>query len=241
MRQNSHSLVARRGADSAPRPPPTSMPATSPPPTRSPRRTKLEQAAFYDHLVQTSLQLFAEGGYEAISMRRLAGAVSIPPMSLYRYFPTKAHLIRHVWEHILAQAFAQAHGRSQALREPLERLRHFIDAFLQYWLEHREHYWIVFSIRPHMDGLQPLDSEDIQRPDPQHVFQAVSELLQPCLPAERLSPAEQQLLTELLICKMLGYLLGAIGQALPRGSSHEVLKTQLLDDICGQVLRAGRR
>lgn len=217
----------------APRPQPR-------PPLRSPRRTRQEQAAFYEHLVQTSLQLFAEGGYEAISMRRLAGAVSVPPMSLYRYFPTKAHLIRHVWAHILAQAFDQARGRSEQAEAPIERLRGFVDAFLQYWLEHRDHYWIVFSIRPHLDGQQPLDGEALQRPDPLPGFEALGRLLMPCLSAS-LDAAERQLLNELLICKVLGFLLGTIGQgALPRGGCPQRLKAGLLDDICDQVRRAGR-
>src|SRR6218665_1329116 len=160
-RRQRHLERARVRATS--RRPPMHAPSPSPrPPLRSPRRTRLEQAAFYEHLVQTSLQLFAEGGYEAISMRRLAGAGSVPPMSLSRYSPTKAHLIRHVWAYILAQAFEQARGRSEQGGAPIERLRGFIDAFLQYWLQHRHHYWIVFSIQPHRDGPLPQEGEEPQ-------------------------------------------------------------------------------
>ena len=61
------------------------------------RRTRSEQKELHEQAVRASLRMFEDGGYEALSMRKLASEVGVPPMSLYRYFPTKAHLIRHIW------------------------------------------------------------------------------------------------------------------------------------------------
>ena len=213
------------------------MTAPSPPPSRSPRRTKLEQAALYDHLVQTSLQLFAEGGYEAISMRRLACAVDMPPMSLYRYFPTKGHLIRHIWEYVLANAAERARITSAEAENPVARLRSFVATFVQYWVEHRDHYWIVFSSRPSLSGPRSQDHLVDLQFDSQPIFDAISELLD-ALPASRRASSDQKrLLIELLLCKILGYLFGTIGQVMPRNCNHSLLKAHLLDDIVDQVLR----
>jgi len=217
--------------------PAPSPPSSSPLPSRSPRRTKHEQVALYDHLVRTSLQLFAEGGYEAISMRRLACAVDMAPMSLYRYFPTKAHLVRHVWAYILARAAEHARAASARARTPVAGLRSFVEAFVQYWIEHPDHYWLVFSSRPSLGSLQSQEQSEDFPFEARPVFEALAELLDALPSSARASPEQRQLLAELLICKILGFLLGTVGQLMPRSSNHALLRMHLLDDIVEQVSR----
>lgn len=209
--------------------------SASPSPARSPRRTRAEQAEFYEHLVQTSLQLFGEGGYEAISMRRLAGEVGIPPMSLYRYFPTKAHLIRHIWDHILEHAFERAMRDVDAARSPPQRLRAFIDGFLDYWLEHRDHYWVVFAIRDNAGGLPGDEGAYVFGPNPQRIVQSLEGLIDDCLRRRPPSAPQRQVLLDLVFCKVLGFLLGTIGLAALRWTDLRKLKDHLLDDIQAQV------
>lgn len=211
-----------------------------PPPTRSPRRTRAEQADFYDHLVQTSLHLFGEGGYEAISMRRLAGEVGIPPMSLYRYFPTKAHLIRHVWDHILERALEHSMRDVDRARPPLDRLRIFIDGFLVYWLEHRDHYWVVFAIRDSLGGLQAEEGAYVLGPNPRHILQTLESLFDACLAKRSIPASQRKAALDLILCKALGFLLGTIGLASLRWTDLGQLKERLLDDIQEQVRQVAR-
>jgi AcrR family transcriptional regulator len=209
--------------------------SAQPPPARSPRRTRAEQAEFYEHLVQTSLQLFSEGGYEAISMRRLASEVGIPPMSLYRYFPTKAHLIRHVWDHILERALHHSMRDDKRTRSPLERLRAFIDGFLGYWLEHRDHYWVVFAVRDNLGGLHTEEDVYVLGPNPLEILQTLESLFDACLTKRPLPPSQRKAALDLILCKTLGFLLGTIGLASLRWTDLQLLKEQLLDDIEDQV------
>lgn len=213
---------------------------TSPAPTRSHRRTRAEQAEFYEHLVQTSLQLFADGGYEAISMRRLASEVGIPPMSLYRYFPTKAHLIRHIWDHILERALERAMREVDTGRAAPQRLRSFLGGFLDYWLEHRDHYWVVFATR---DDVGPLnaDAEPLGiGPNPHAIIEALDGLIGACLGRRAVAVAERQAALDLVLCKVLGFLLGTIGLASLRWTDLRQLRERLLDDVLQQVADTGR-
>ena len=209
------------------------MPA-QPVPARSPRRTRAEQAEFYDQLVQTSLRLFAEGGYEAITMRRLAGEAGMPPMSLYRYFPTKAHLMRHIWDHVFELALARALRAVRASDPATKRLRAYVGGFLDYWLEHREHYWIVFAIResavaPHAEHERPLG------PDAGAITRKLGDLYDACLGKHRPPDAQRRVELDLVFCKMLGFLLGPIGLPGTEWGELKRLKAQLLDDIEAQV------
>jgi AcrR family transcriptional regulator len=217
------------------------MPAPSPsavPSGRAPRRTRAEQDEFYDRVVQTSLQLFAEGGYAAVSMRKLAAEVGVPPMSLYRYFPTKAHLIRHIWDDVLARAYVQATGGLDKPKTAPARLRAYIDGFLQYWLEHPSHYWVVFAIRDDVGDLISEEGAYSLYPNPQRFIQTLDELFDACVAPQRLSRSDRQIAIDLIFCKALGFLLGTIGLASLPWMNVADLKNRLLDDIVAALPEA---
>ncbi|MBX3621214.1 MAG: TetR/AcrR family transcriptional regulator [Rhizobacter sp.] len=205
-------------------------------PDRRPyRRTKAEQSELESEVVRVCLQLFADGGYEAISMRKLAGEVGMAPMSLYRYFPTKAHLMRHIWDDILHRACTRAQGDAAKSRKPHTRLRAFVSGFLDYWLENRSHYWVVFAMRESLSELHADASSDVLRPNPAPVRAALGELLAGCAHPRGLPPDELDERVEMLFQRLLGFLLGVIGLAsVPWPQVHR-LKDRLLDSIDAHV------
>ena len=196
---------------------------------------------FYDQLVETSLQLFSDGGIDALTMRGLASEVGIPPMSLYRYFPTKTHLIQHVWDDILARAGNHSKERVSTAVDPLDRLRRCLDGFLEYWLENPDHYWVVFSVGPGPNGLNGNDDGEDLGPNPRHFLQLLADCIHDCFPTTNLPAADRQRLMELLLCKALGFLLGTIGLASLRWPDVHGLKEHLLDDMIRQVRLAQAR
>ncbi len=205
-------------------------------PRRRPyRRTKAEQTALEVQVVQACLQLFDEGGYEAISMRKLAGAVGMAPMSLYRYFPTKAHLMRHVWDDVMERACQSAHVDAERTRKPYTRLRAFLGSFIDYWLDNRSHYWVVFAIRDDLSELHAHDGAEVLRPNPAPVHAAIGELLRGCAHPAALPPREQADTTELVFQRVLGFMLGVIGLASVPWAEVRSLKERLLDSIERQV------
>lgn len=208
-------------------------------PVRAPRRTKAEQAEFYERVVQTSLQLFAEGGCEAISMRKLASEVGVPPMSLYRYFPTKAHLMRHVWDHVFERAHEHSTAQLVRARTPLDRLLGYLDGFMQYWLEHTDHYWVVFSFQGGMGRGAAEDDAYGVDPVPRRFLHTLEELLGACLPPGSLPAQQARHLLDSIFCKVLGFLLGTIGLAALRWPDVQGMKSRLLDEVALQLRQAG--
>jgi len=201
---------------------------------RTYRRSKVEQSALEQQVVALALRLFTEEGYEAISMRRLAGEVGVAPMSLYRYFPSKSHLMQHIWQEVASRACQQGSERAHRVRTPVRRVRAFLDGFVDYWLEAREHYQVVFAF--------PVAGGDLERDPPRPDLAAVPELLEPLVAAAidgGGTAARQQTrrLVEELYCLALGYLLAVIGLASTPPSQAQQLKGRLLD-AAEQRLRA---
>lgn len=149
------------------------------PARRAYRRTKDEQHALEAQLVRVSLQLFSEGGHEALSMRKLAAEVGMAPMSLYRYFPSKTHLMRYIWQDVLDQACARGHEAAARARTAHTRLRAFVSGYLDHFLDYREHYHVVFAFRsPRADGA---DATEQPRPDLQGLLGHLHMLALDCL------------------------------------------------------------
>lgn len=201
------------------------------PARRSYRRTQAEQSALEAEVVRTSLLLFAEGGYEALSMRRLAAQVGVAPMSLYRYFPSKAHLLRYIRQDLLSQACAQGLQDMAGATAAPESLRAFLSGFLQYWLDHRDHYWVVFAVRDDLSAAPALPEAGSLKPDPQEILDYLGELLDACTAPARLARDARRDLVEEIFCSALGFLLATLGLASAAGTHTHRLKERILDGV----------
>lgn len=189
--------------------------------------------------MQASLRMFEQGGYEALSMRKLASEVGVPPMSLYRYFPNKAHLIRYIWADLLLRAHGRALEAAQAAASPPSRLAAYLDEWLQYWLDNRRHYWVVFAIRD--SGRDWLDgaSKEVPCPDPHKFLATLEALVDDCARGERAAGAANPHRVEALFCKALGFLTGVIGMASLARSDIDGLKRSLVEEMVAQVAADG--
>ena len=116
--------------------------------TRVPR-TALSDAQvedFREALCGHAMQLFAEHGYEGVTLRALATGLGCSPMTPYRYFENKAAIFEAVASRA-AQQFADALEASIAGEaEVLNRLRALARAYARFALEHPHAYRILFEL-----------------------------------------------------------------------------------------------
>jgi len=83
------------------------------------------------------VNLIARFGYEAMSMRQLAGEVGVQAAALYRYFPTKEDLLFTLMrEHMegLADAWEAARPASG---DPAQRLSAYVENHIAFHIERR--------------------------------------------------------------------------------------------------------
>src|SRR3569623_914103 len=87
-------------------------------PIRRGRRKTYHQGLHREDLVTAALALINRDGVDALSYRRLAEAIGCEAMSLYHYFPSKAHLIDAVIDRVFGALEIPPPGADR-----LERIR----------------------------------------------------------------------------------------------------------------------
>ena len=82
-----------------------------------------------DRILETALQLVDEGGLAALTMRRLAAALEVDPMSIYNHLPNKDAVIAGLVERVFAQLRPPAGDDTGAEQPWQERVRAFARAY----------------------------------------------------------------------------------------------------------------
>jgi AcrR family transcriptional regulator len=105
-----------------------------------------ELQAFRAKAVRVATKLFAECGYDGVTMRAIAKKLGTSPMATYRYFANKAEifaLVRAAAMHDFVDYFErEAHADLPALAR-LVRVR---EAYARFALDHPERYRILFEL-----------------------------------------------------------------------------------------------
>jgi AcrR family transcriptional regulator len=97
-----------------------------------------------EHIAQAALEILESEGPEAVSMRRVAGAVGITPMAIYHHFPGREALLTYITDREFAKllGYIQAHplrGNSEA------RLIAVMQGYVDYALARPRVFDFVFS------------------------------------------------------------------------------------------------
>lgn len=79
-----------------------------------------------------AIELIAERGFAAVTLRDLAREVGIQPGSVYRYYPSKNDLLLRIMVDHLEELLAQWQAASEGIADPLERLKAFIAFHVTY-------------------------------------------------------------------------------------------------------------
>lgn len=138
------------------------------------RRGNQDDAEALRHeLMRATVELFAEGGPQAVSTRAIAARVGVSPMTAYRYFADKSDLLSGLRAHIVGDLATQLRAATARVRGARARHRASIEAMLSYW-EQRPDYFALFygfsQASPRRDeaplmGLGPVYAEllDVRR------------------------------------------------------------------------------
>lgn len=96
------------------------------------------------HIAACALKLFQQEGYAAISMRRLAQEAGCTAMTLYKYYDSKFDILSSLWAEVFDRLFNELDRLSADKSEPEARLYAVALGYVSYWLENRDHYFMVF-------------------------------------------------------------------------------------------------
>jgi AcrR family transcriptional regulator len=106
-------------------------------------RREREKQDVRQRILDAARDLFVRDGYEAVTMRKVAEAIEYSPTALYLHFADKEALLRALCDQDFL-ALAKAFQRIAKESDPVERLRKIGHAYVDFALEHPNHYRLMF-------------------------------------------------------------------------------------------------
>jgi len=126
------------------------------------RRREREKVAIRAKIMDAARQLFAERGYEAVTMRTIAERIEYTPTAIYYHFRDKDALIREICNEDFA-ALAAQFQRIAGIKDPMERLHAAGVAYADFAFAHPNQYRLMF-----MTPSRPVDEcEDVVKGNPE--------------------------------------------------------------------------
>lgn len=107
--------------------------------------TALQYKARQQEILRAANRLFAQKGYQGVSMRRLADEANMSPMSLYRYFANKRAILIHIWADVFQKVFAKCRQCIRPDMDPAAQLEAYGICFVMYWIDNPEHYLMIYG------------------------------------------------------------------------------------------------
>ncbi|SHH43392.1 transcriptional regulator, TetR family [Cognatiyoonia sediminum] len=167
-----------------------------------PTRTKAEIQEFRSKIGKHALEIYRAEGFGAVSMRRLAKEVGCAPMTIYAHFERKTDILRFLWADVLRDMSHDIEKKLKSVVGAHERLRTAAQTFVDYWINHPDHFRLIFM------------SNDVTRADVSTFikdegnlvhFLMFSALIQEVIPDE----LEAEVRTDTLLSGMIGIALCA--------------------------------
>jgi len=109
-------------------------------------RRKRNVRKMQSRILKTAMQLFAKGGYDNVTMRRIAAEIEYSPGTIYLYFSNKKDIMLQ----LCYQGFERLMSRQDELEritDPLERLTAAGRYYLAFALENPELYELMFGTK----------------------------------------------------------------------------------------------
>jgi AcrR family transcriptional regulator len=106
-------------------------------------RRKREKQALRDKIMDAARELFAERGYQAVTMREIAERVEYTPTAIYYHFRDKDALIRELCIEDF-DALAHEFEALAAISDPVERFRALGQGYVAFALAHPNQYRLMF-------------------------------------------------------------------------------------------------
>lgn len=162
-----------------------------------PPRSEKDIREFQAKVAKHALELYRQEGFGAVSMRRLAKGVGCAPTTIYAHFDGKTDILRYLWADVLAEMAREVRENLKAVVQPVERLEMAAQTFVSYWIDHPDHFRLVFM----SNDVERSDVDTFMKDDQTLAhFRMFSDLVQDVVPAD----GDVKESTDALISGMIG-------------------------------------
>lgn len=96
------------------------------------------------NIIKVAKRLFAEEGYEHISIRKIATQAGCVPRTIYYYFKNKRELLNHLWLDIFRAVSGKCKDAASGAEDPISRIKIYFCTYIKYWLDNPDHFRVIF-------------------------------------------------------------------------------------------------
>jgi AcrR family transcriptional regulator len=107
-------------------------------------RRNRHRASLRREILDAASQLFAEEGFQRVTMRRIAERIDYSPTTIYLYFRDKRELFGAICDETFSQLAAKLERLKAAPDTPLGHLREGLRTYLEFGTSHPNHYVVTF-------------------------------------------------------------------------------------------------
>lgn len=122
-------------------------------------RKEKQKQELRKNILDASMKLFVEEGFEKVSIRRIAEIIEYSPTTIYLHFKDKDEILFHLCE-IGFQKLTEYNQNLQDFRNPLVRLHKMGENYLRFGLAHPEYYDLMFIQPAPMAALEAMGCTD---------------------------------------------------------------------------------
>lgn len=106
-------------------------------------RRAREKQELREKILEAARELFAERGYEAVTMRAIAQRIEYSATAIYHHFADKTALLKELCRQDFL-ALASTVGEIAGTPDPVERLERLGQAYAEFAFSHPNHYRLMF-------------------------------------------------------------------------------------------------
>jgi AcrR family transcriptional regulator len=129
-------------------------------------------------ILDASMKLFMEQGFENVSIRKIADLIEYSPTTVYLYFKDKNEILYNLHE-IGFQKMAEYTADLWTIKNPLVRLHKMGEYYIRFGLENPAFYDLMFILQAPMETLQGMENCEWKSGD--EALGKLKETLQECM------------------------------------------------------------
>lgn len=129
-------------------------------------------------ILDASMKLFVEEGFENVSMRKIADLIEYSPTTVYLYFKDKDEIL-FVLHNVGFEKMLEMNRSLADIKNPLIRLHKMGENYLAFGLENPEYYDLMFIQRAPMEKLKDMQCGDWE--SGHTAMQRLKETIQECM------------------------------------------------------------
>jgi len=116
-------------------------------------RKEREKQEMRNNIIAAAITMFTEEGYEKTSIRKIADKIEYSPATIYLYYKDKDELLYDV-QHEAFDRMAEEFRKQPASTDPIKRLRHIMENYIEFGIKEPALYDLMFIIRSPMNVVE---------------------------------------------------------------------------------------